>query len=212
MPSPEVLGITNGPFAVNSWLVWDPASREAVVVDPGAESHLILAAITERGLRVGAVWLTHAHLDHLSGVDAVRAATGAPALLHPADRPLYDAYPKQFEYFGLPAEPALRPLDGELADGEGLSLGPWRFAVRHVPGHSPGHVAFIGHGLALSGDVLFLDSIGRTDLPGCEPSKLEESLQRVMMALPDATRVLPGHGPETTIGRERRHNPFLVHR
>lgn len=208
--APEVVAIPNGSFAENTWVVVDPATRDAVVVDPGEEHQRILAAIRHRDLRLRAIWLTHAHLDHVWGVDAVRDATGAAAWLHPADRAWYDRLPEQGAVFGLDGVPRLRPVDHDLAHGDTLELGPYRFAVRHVPGHSPGHVAFIGHGLCLSGDVIFRESVGRTDLLGGDWAALRRSIETEILTLPDATRILPGHGPETTVGHERRANPFLA--
>jgi glyoxylase-like metal-dependent hydrolase (beta-lactamase superfamily II) len=207
--APDVVGIPNGSFAENTWVVADPATRDAVIVDPGEEHGRILAAVRHRDLVVREVWLTHAHVDHIWGVDAVREATGALVRLHPADRGWYDQFVVQCRHFGFTAQAPLAPPDRELADGDVLAVGAFRFAVRHVPGHAPGHVAFIGHGLCLSGDVLFEGSIGRTDLPGGSAAQLLASIRDVLLALPDDTRVLTGHGPETTIGRERRGNPFL---
>jgi hydroxyacylglutathione hydrolase len=206
---PGVIGIPNGSFAENCWLVFDPVSREAVIVDPGEEHGRILATVAEHRLTVGAIWLTHAHIDHILGVTACREATGAPVWLHPDDRRWYDALPQQGAMFGIPglAQPA--PPEHQLAAGQEVTVGPWRFAVRHVPGHAPGHVAFVGHGLCLSGDVVFQDSIGRTDLAGGDLDQLMASIQREILSLPDETRLLTGHGPETTVGRERKRNPFL---
>lgn len=210
MPTgPEAIGITTGSFQQTCWLLVDPAAREAVVVDPGEGSAAILGEVRARGLRVTGIWLTHAHIDHIWGVDDVRAATGAPVWLHPLDRRWYDILPEQGRMFGLDGLPRLAPPDHELAHGQTLSVGRFDFAVRHVPGHAPGHVAFIGHGLAVSGDVLFAGSIGRTDLAGGDLSRLLQSIRDELLTLPDATRVLPGHGPETTIGAERAANPFL---
>lgn len=210
MPTgPEAIGITTGSFQQTCWLLVDPAAREAVVVDPGEGSAAILGEVRARGLRVTGIWLTHAHIDHIWGVDDVRAATGAPVWLHPLDRRWYDILPEQGRMFGLDGLPRLAPPDRELAHGQTLSVGRFDFAVRHVPGHAPGHVAFIGHGLAVSGDVLFAGSIGRTDLAGGDLSRLLQSIRDELLTLPDATRVLPGHGPETTIGAERAANPFL---
>lgn len=204
--------VTTGGFQQNCWLLWDEATREAVVVDPGEGSDEILAAIAARHLVVRAIWLTHAHIDHILGVTALREATGAPVSLHPADRRWYDSLPEQGRFFGMTGLEPLDPPEHALADGDQVAVGSHRFLVRHVPGHAPGHVAFLGDGVAVSGDVLFLDSIGRTDLAGGDHPTLLRSITEVLLPLPDATRVLSGHGPETTIGRERRLNPFLQQR
>lgn len=209
MDTPEVIGIPNGRFVENCWLIVDRPTGATAVIDPGEDAEAILRVIREHHLDVRAIWLTHAHLDHIWGVDQVRRATGAPVRLHPADGALYDRSPEQASLYGIADFPHLAPPDGELAAGDRLTLGPWQFEVRAVPGHSPGHVAFVGHGLCISGDVLFLDSIGRTDLPGGNTAMLLASIERELLSLPDATRVLPGHGEPTTIGRERRQNPFL---
>ncbi len=180
-----------------------------MVVDPGEESARILREINDRDLHVGAIWLTHGHLDHVWGVDEVRAATHAPVLLHALDAEWYDRSREQALFYGISAFPQLAPPDRECREGDVLEVGPWRFEVRHVPGHSPGHVAFVGQGLCISGDLLFLDSVGRADLPGGDSGTLLRSIDEQLLTLPDDTRVLPGHGPETTIGREKRSNPFL---
>ena len=207
--APEAIGITTGTFQQTCWLLADPEAGEAVIVDPGEGSAEILAAVRARGLRVTGIWLTHAHIDHIWGVDDVRAATGAEVWLHPLDRRWYDILPEQGRMFGLGGLPRLAPPEHDLAHGQTVSVGRFDFAVRHVPGHAPGHVAFLGHGLAVSGDVLFAGSIGRTDLAGGDLSQLLASIRDELLVLPDDTRVLPGHGPETTIGAERAANPFL---
>ncbi len=207
--APKVLRIENGVFAQNTWLVWDAATRDAVMIDPGEESERILGEVTARDLDVRAIWLTHAHIDHIWGVDAVRRATGAPVWLHPADRRWYDMLPEQGKMFGIDGLQRLDPPEHELAHGDIVRVSDHAFAVRHVPGHAPGHVAFIGHGMAISGDVLFVDSIGRTDLVGGDHVQLMRSITNELLTLPDDTRILPGHGPETTVGRERQMNPYL---
>lgn len=205
----EVVALPNGQFAENCYLVGDRATRQAVMVDPGEEPRLFLAELDTRGWSLQAIWLTHAHLDHIMGVRAVRDATGVPIHLHPADRPLYDALPRQGEWLGLPLQ-VPPPPDADLSDGQLLRLGNHEFLVRHTPGHSPGSVSFVGEGLVLGGDVLFNGSIGRTDLPGGDFPTLMHSLQSVLLALPDSTVVYSGHGPETTVGVERMTNPFLT--
>jgi glyoxylase-like metal-dependent hydrolase (beta-lactamase superfamily II) len=180
-----------------------------VLVDPGEEPDLFLAEASRRDRRIGAIWLTHAHLDHILGVAAIHEATGAPIHLHPADRSLYDGLPQQGILLGVPGGAPPPAPDVELFHGQRLRVGGCELTVRHTPGHSPGHVCFVAPGAVLCGDVLFEGSIGRTDLPGGDFTTLIASIQRQLLSLPDATRVYPGHGPATTIGRERASNPFL---
>ena len=208
MPAPEVVCLTNGSFAENCYVVADPLTREAVIVDPGEESSLFLKRLRIEGWNLTSIWLTHAHLDHIAGVKDVKAASNVPVLLHPADRQLYDAAPRQAAMFGLTMD-APPPPDGELAEGQTVRVGAHEFAVLHTPGHTPGHVSFAGHGMVLSGDCLFAGSIGRTDLPGGDTDTLVSSIKRKLYALPGDTIVLSGHGPATTIGEEKLHNPFV---
>ena len=204
----KVVQIPNGVFAENCYLVIDEASAECAVVDPGEEAGLILHKIEQEGARAVAIWVTHAHLDHVMGVARVRAATGAPVWLHAADRPLYDRVSQQAVAFGLRAEQP-PPPDSSWSHGDVARVGRLTFSVRHTPGHSPGSVALVGEGVVFSGDVLFQGSIGRTDLPGGDFGTLIGSIERELLVLPDATIVYSGHGPQTTIGAERRSNPFL---
>lgn len=203
----RIVTIPNGQFAENCYLLVAPGG-EAVLVDPGEEWETFLTAVETAGARLTGIWLTHAHIDHILGVAEVHAATGAPVWLHPADRPLYDNLPQQALWFGLRAGAPPAP-DHALAHGDRLHVGEVVFEVRHTPGHSPGSVSLLGPGVVLSGDVLFAGSIGRTDLPGGDYEALIASIHRELLPLPDTTRVLSGHGPETTIGAERRTNPFL---
>ena len=205
----DVLTLTNGAFAENCYVLVDRDANDAVLVDPGEEAELFLRRLTTERVTLKAVWLTHSHADHILGVARVVQATGVPVYLHPEDRPLYDALPQQSVWLGLePATPP--PPDHALAHGMRLELGGLVFEVRHVPGHTPGHVAFVGHGTAIVGDALFAGSIGRTDLPGGDTETLLASIRDQLLTLPDQTIVYPGHGPETTIGEERRTNPFLT--
>lgn len=209
MSEPFVRQLVNGQLVQNCYLVGDPESKEAVLIDPGEESDRFLAEAAEGGWRIIAIWLTHAHIDHVSGVAAVKAATGAPVYLHEGDRTLYDRAPLQAEWMGLKADP-LPPPDRPLRQGDTVSVGSVTFQVRHTPGHSPGSVSFVGAGRAFVGDALFAGSVGRTDLPGGDWGTLQASIVRELLSLPDATVVHSGHGPDTTIGTERRTNPFLA--
>jgi glyoxylase-like metal-dependent hydrolase (beta-lactamase superfamily II) len=197
-------------FAENCYLVVDEQAGECAIVDPGEEAGMILHKVEETGTKPVAIWLTHAHLDHVLGVPNVVAQTGVPVWLHPADRPLYDAVPDQAEWFGLPRPERLPAPDHDLAHGTRLSVGTLSLEVRHAPGHSPGSVCLVGPGIAIGGDVLFAGSIGRTDLPGGDLDTLIASIERELLPLPDDTILYSGHGPETTIGRERQTNPFLT--
>lgn len=209
MPDPAIICITNGAFQENCYIVSDPETRDAVLVDPGEEVDLFTRRIEYERLNLRAVWLTHAHLDHIAGVARVVELTEAPVYLHPDDRPLYDGVEQQGAWLGVGAERP-PPPNHDLAQGDKLDVGTCMFEVRHVPGHSPGGVAFVGEGLVISGDALFAGSIGRTDLPGGDGNTLLASIREQLMTLPDETVVYSGHGPETTIGHERRTNPFLT--
>lgn len=209
MPEPIVVAIPNGQFVQNCYLVADPATRRAAMIDPGEESGRILAELDRRGWILEVIWLTHAHVDHVMGVGDVIDRHTVPIWLHPLDRPLYDNLPQQAAMFGLRLPPA-PPITDAIVPGEPLTLGSLRFDVRHAPGHSPGSVALVGHGRVFGGDVLFSGSVGRTDLPGGDAATLLASIEREFLTLPDSTIVHSGHGPDTTIGVERATNPFLT--
>jgi glyoxylase-like metal-dependent hydrolase (beta-lactamase superfamily II) len=199
--------VTVGPLEENAYLVIDPKTRDAVYVDPGEEGDRLLDLLHASDANLRGIWLTHAHFDHIGGVAAIRRAYDVPIYLHPADRPLYDAGAELAEEFGLPFE-VPPPPDRELTEGQQLRVGDTPFGVVHVPGHAPGHVAFIGPGMVFDGDLLFAGSIGRTDLPYGDPARMMESLERA--ALWDPALVLyPGHGPASTVELELRVNPFL---
>ncbi len=203
------------PFFKNGFILGCEDAREGVVIDPGDEVDALLAAVTEHRLSVRHILLTHAHLDHVTGVGRAKDALGAPVYLHRADNFLYEAVVQQGLMFGLHVE-AQPPVDA-FYDGEGpLAFGKYRVWVHHTPGHCPGGVCLaVGEETAASrtlfvGDTLFAGSIGRTDLPGGDPAALLASIRNVLFAFPDDTVVHSGHGEPTTIGRERRTNPFLL--
>lgn len=200
--------ITVGAFQENAYLVIDPATRRAVFVDPGAEGARLIEAVREADVELDAVWLTHAHVDHVGGIAELTRTFPVPVYLHPLDRPLYESAVRYGLLFGLHVdEPP--PPDVALSDGDTLRVGSRSFAVMHAPGHAPGHVVIHGHGIAFVGDCLFAGSVGRTDLPLSNGAQLARTLERLCM-LPDETVVYPGHGPSTTIGEERATNPFLA--
>jgi len=211
LADPRIVALTNGAFAENCYLIADPATRDAAIVDPGEESDLFLARLGAEGWTLRAIWLTHAHLDHVAGVSAMRAATGAPVWLHPADRRLYDHAPDQARLYGLELA-RLAPPDREFREGEPAVVGGLAFDVLHTPGHSPGSVSLAGYGVVFVGDVLFAGSVGRTDLPGGDTDTLLASIRQTLYALRAETAVYSGHGPATTIGDEQRANPFVRRR
>jgi hydroxyacylglutathione hydrolase len=205
----NVIQIPNGQFAENCYLVIDESSRECAIVDPGEEAGLIAHKLAAAAVRPVAIWITHAHVDHVMGVAHLKGETGVPIYLHPADRELYDHAVQQGLAFGVRVD-ALPPPDREFVAADTVRVGDLAFSVRPAPGHSPGSVCLVGEGVVFTGDVLFAGSIGRTDLPGGDSETLIRSIERELLTLPDSTIVYSGHGPETTIGRERFGNPFLT--
>lgn len=202
------------PFQKNGYIVGCESTQEAVVIDPGDEVDSLLDVIGNRSLRVRSILLTHAHVDHVTGVSRAKQALHASVYLHRDDQFLYDAAPQQAAFFGLHCD-ALPPIDRYYDLAEPLSFGDYEIGVHHTPGHCPGGVCLaIGRKGAnkddlFVGDTLFAGSIGRTDLPGGDYPTLIRSITQVLFAFGDAARVHSGHGPQTTIGQERRTNPFL---
>ena len=204
----EILGFTYGPFAENTYVVVGPSGRTAMVVDPGLDSEPVLDVLRRRGLACAMIVNTHGHLDHVAGNAAFQRATGAPIAIHAADLPLLRNVRLQASLYGLPAEDSPEP-SVELVEGVPLVLDGTPFEVVHTPGHTPGGVCLRRGGQMLVGDTLFRGSVGRTDLPGGDWDTLVASIRGKLFALPDDVRCYPGHEGETTIGRERRTNPFV---
>jgi len=197
-----------GPMGNNTYVIVDDATKEAAIVDPSFESDQLLPELQEKGLTLRYLLLTHAHFDHVIGNAFYASTVGLPIALHRADLPLLRALPEQGRMFGVPVEPSPDPTIW-LEEGKPLTLGETTIQVLFTPGHSPGSVTFLVDDAAIVGDVLFAGSIGRTDLPGASHQTLLDSIRTRLLTLPDETRVLPGHEDETTIGEERRNNPFL---
>jgi hydroxyacylglutathione hydrolase len=200
------------PLGCNCTILGDEVTREAVVVDPGGDAQGILRRLRERGVTVKAIVHTHTHIDHVGATAEVQRETSAPARIHEGDLFLYDMLDVQGQLLGIRG-PARAELDGFLRDDETLTAGGAAITVLHTPGHTPGSVCFQSHdgerAVVLSGDTLFQGSIGRTDLWGGDSDLILTSIRDRLLALPDDTLVIPGHGGTSTIGRERRANPFL---
>lgn len=213
----EILPV--GWLQCNCSVVGDPETREAIVIDPGDEVERILSVIQKHRLNVKAILNTHAHIDHVGGLRKVQAATGAPVLMHAEDLELYRHLDVQASWIGM-RPPETVNVDGFLKEGDSVRWGRYEGRVIHTAGHTPGSVCIYMPNVAttvkvaepgrlFAGDTLFAGSIGRTDLWGGSFEEIMRSLQTKVMALPDETLVYPGHGPATTIGKERKTNPFL---
>ncbi len=196
-----------GPLASNCYLVGPDSGGSGMIIDPADEAGRILQGARKAGLDIEFIVLTHGHPDHIGAVKEVTDATGARLAVHTDDAPFLQQEALALALgFSYPPPPA---PDRLLAEGDRIEVGDLRFTVIHTPGHSPGGICLLEHGVLFSGDTLFNYGIGRYDLPGGDYDRLMDSIHNRLMALPDDTVVYPGHGPETTIGRERRSNPFL---
>ncbi len=199
-----------GPLHCNCTILGDEATHEAVVVDPGDNIPEVLSRLQKHGLTLRQIVVTHAHIDHVGGAAQLRKLTGAPVLMNQKDLALLGMMEMQANWIGVPT-PEVAPPDASAEDGLTVGLASLPAEVLHTPGHTPGSICllFPAQHLLLAGDTLFAGSIGRTDLPGGDGHQILRSLRNRLLVLPDGTRVIPGHGPETTIGEERQSNPFL---
>jgi len=199
-----------GPLRCNCTILGDEVTHEAVVVDPGDNIAEILSRLQKHGLTLRQIVITHAHIDHVGGAALLKKATGAPVFLNQNDLGLLGAMEMQAGWLGVPT-PEVGSPDASAEDGLTVGLATLPGEVIHTPGHTPGSICllFSQQQLLLAGDTLFAGSIGRTDLPGGDGRQILRSLRDRVMVLPDKTRVLPGHGPDTTIGEEKQSNPFL---
>jgi len=200
-----------GPLGCNCSIVADVAAKKAVVIDPGGDLGALRTRLDALGVTVEAIVHTHTHIDHVGETAGLQRATGASAMIHEADRFLYDLLPVQSAMLGCEL-PAKADMDGSLHDGGAIRFGGLELGVLHTPGHTPGSVCFVCGSHVFAGDTLFRGGIGRTDLWGGDSGAIMRSLHGKLLTLPDDAVVVAGHGPQTTIGEERRQNPFLVAR
>ena len=199
-----------GPFASNCYIVGSSSTKQGMIIDPGAEAGTILRTVQQMELSIFLIVVTHAHIDHVSALRSVQEKTNAEFALHEAEKGLLLTAPmRMLTSLGLSPIKSPPQPDRLLKDGDSIEIGDLHFEVLHTPGHSSGGISLLGQGVVFSGDTLFNFGIGRTDFPGCSHELLMESIREKLMVLPDETIVYPGHGPPTTIGDERRGNPFL---
>ena len=199
-----------GPLQCNCTLLGDEETREAIVIDPGDEIGRIHRRLTTLGLSLKQILITHAHIDHVGGALRLKALTGAPIYLNENDLPLLQMMAAQAAWLGVDS-PETAPPDEPLNDGQRVGLANYPAQIIHTPGHTQGSIClyFAPLKMILAGDTIFAGSIGRTDLPGGNPEQIIDSIHSRLLTLPDDTKVVPGHGPTTTIGAERKTNPFL---
>jgi len=204
----EILPV--GPLQCNCSIFGDEQTREAIVVDPGDEIAEICSILAQHRLHVKAIVITHAHIDHIGGAAKLKAITGAPVYMNENDQPLYDHLDRQAAWLGMES-PERTKIDVAAREGDKLTIGKTGFEILHTPGHSQGSISLWipAESKVIAGDTLFRDSIGRTDLPGGDFHQILRSIADKLLALPDEAVVVPGHGPITTIARERAMNPFL---
>jgi len=196
-----------GDFGSNCYLVGDEDTKEGMIIDPGDDGSSIMKQVKALGLSIKIIVLTHSHIDHVGGLADVKKATGAVIAIHENEAPFLLKQPRLMEF--MPPTPPSPPADRLLKDGDMIKVGKLKFKVLHTPGHTSGGICLLGDGVVFTGDTLFNFSIGRADFPGSDYDQEMQSIRSKLMTLPDETRVYPGHGPATTIGTERKGNPFI---
>lgn len=205
----KILHMVVGPIATNCYIVVNDENNEAVVVDPGDEGNNIVNEIKKANLKVKAIFLTHGHSDHISGLEEVEEATGAKIYMSKEDAPRLANRESTLSYFNKKKENPVTKPDEYFTDGEVLTVAGLEFKIYTTPGHTPGGVCIQCGDVVFCGDTVFAESIGRTDLPGGSYEDILKSIKEKILPLADDVKLLPGHGPATTVGWERRRNPFL---
>lgn len=197
-----------GPLGTNCYIPYCDTTQEALVIDPGGDVKMILHLLQQKELTLVGIVNTHGHADHIAANGLLKDATQVPVMIHPQDADMLTSPNRNLSTW-LGAEVSLYPADRLLSEGDVVRFGTCELAVLHTPGHTAGGICLVGGGVVFCGDTLFQESIGRTDFPGGSYGQLITSIQKKLLTLPDATIVLPGHGPQTSIGWERSHNPFI---
>ena len=204
----KVYRFENGPFMVNTFLALTDDEKRGFILDPGNDVQPLIDEITKRQIKIEAIVATHGHIDHISGVNLVKKSFDVPFYINDAEREMVEAISMQAGMFGVP-DPGAITVEQNLPDSGRIEIAGIELELFHTPGHSPGSISLLAGDVVFSGDALFQMSIGRTDLPGGNFNTLIESIRTHLFSLPDETKVLPGHGPETAIGMEKKVNPFL---